>query len=294
MAIYKTYEQIGIKEDVSSLISTITPTDTPFSSMMKSEKVHNRVFQYQTDVIASGSSNAQVEGFVASAGTMVPTTMISGNTQILQNTFQVSGSADAITAHARGKETAYQMSKALKHIKKDVEFAMIGASNAAVTGNATTAREMASCDQLIASGVTTAGGSAALTEAMITANHQALFEAGGDPSILMVKPADSLIISSMTGAAGRSREFNDGNTTLTAVVNLLVSPFGELKVQINRHQMATHAFLLDPSMWRQMTLRPMTRTLLAKTGDSDTHMLVTEIGLAHKNPSGSGQIDALT
>ena len=92
-----------------------------------------------------------------------------------------------------------------KHIKKDVEFAMIGASNAAVTGNATTAREMASADQLIADGVTTAGGSAALTEAKITANHQAVFEAGGDPSILFVNSADYLIVSGFTGASGRSR-----------------------------------------------------------------------------------------
>ena len=63
---------------------------------------------------------------------------------------------------------------------------------------------------------------------------------------------------------------------------------------LNRHQMTTHAFLLDPSMWRTATLRPFTRTLLAKQGDSDTHMVVGEIGLMHKNPLGSGQIDALT
>ena len=153
---------------------------------------------------------------------------------------------------------------------------------------------MASADQLIASGVTTAGGTAALTEAMILANGQALYAAGGDAKVLMVKPADSLLISAFTGASGRSREFNDGNKTLTNVVNLYVSPFGEYKVVLNRHQMTTHAFLLDPSMWRTASLRPFARTLLAKTGDSDTHMVVGELGLMHKNPSGSGQINALT
>lgn len=294
MAIYQTYQQIGIAEDISNLISDVTPSDTPFYSMIKSEKVHNRVYQYQTDSLAAAGANAQVEGFTASAGTAIPTTMISGNTQILAKTFAVSGSADSIKAYGRAKETAYQLSKALKEIKKDVEFAMVGASNAGTAGNATTAREMDSADQLIDSSVTTAGGTAALTEAMITACHQDLYNAGGDPSILMVKPADSLIVSGFTGAAGRSREFNDGNTTLTSVVNLLVSPFGQLKVALNRHQMTTHAFLLDPTMWRTATLRPFTRTLLAKTGDSDTHMVVGEIGLMHKNPLGSGQIDALT
>ena len=84
MAVYKTYEQVGLKEDVSSLISDITPSDCPFYSMIKTEKVHNRVYQYQTDTIAAAGSNAQLEGFTASAGnTAIPTTMISGNTQVL-------------------------------------------------------------------------------------------------------------------------------------------------------------------------------------------------------------------
>ena len=222
MAIYKTYEQIGLAEDVSNIISDITPTDTPMYSMIKSEKVHARQYQYQTDSLAAAAANAQLEGFTASAGTAIPTTMITGNTQILQKTFQVSATADAVKAYGRAKETAYQLSKALKEIKKDVEFAFVGASNAGAAGNATTAREMDSADQLIDSTTTTAGGTAALTEAMITGTHQNVYNAGGDPSVLMVKPADSLIIAGLTGAAGRTREFNDGNKTLTNVVNLYV------------------------------------------------------------------------
>jgi len=294
MAIYKTYEQIGLAEDVSNIISDITPTDTPMYSMIKSEKVHARQYQYQTDSLAAAAANAQLEGFTASAGTAIPTTMITGNTQILQKTFQVSATADAVKAYGRAKETAYQLSKALKEIKKDVEFAFVGSSNAGNAGNATTAREMDSADQLIGAANTTAGGTAALTEAMITTTGQNVYNNGGDASILMVKPADSLIISAFTGAAGRTREFNDGNKTLTNVVNLYVSPFGEYKVVLNRHQMTDHAFLLDPSMWRTASLRPFARTLLAKTGDSDTHMVVGELGLMHKNPLGSGQINALT
>ena len=63
--------------------------------MIKTEKVHNRVYQYQTDTIAAAGSNAQLEGFTASAGTAIPTTMISGNTQIPTKVFEVSESAQA-------------------------------------------------------------------------------------------------------------------------------------------------------------------------------------------------------
>lgn len=297
MAIYKTYEQIGLAEDVSNIISDITPTDTPMFSMIKTEKVHARQYQYMTDTLAAAASNAQLEGFTASAGTAIPTVMITGNTQILQKTFQVSATADAVKAYGRAKETAYQLSKALKEIKKDVEYAFVGASNATVVGNATTAREMASADQLIDSSVTVDAGSNAtdpMTEAKLLDVMEAVYGAGGEPSVMMVKPADSLIIAGFTGASGRSREFNDGNKTLTNVVNLYVSPFGEYKVVLNRHQMTTHAFMLDPSMWRTASLRPFARTLLAKTGDSDTHMVVGELGLMHKNPKGSGQLNGLS
>lgn len=55
MAIYKTYEQIGLAEDVSSIISDITPTDTPMYSMIKTEKVHARQYSYMTDSLAAAA-----------------------------------------------------------------------------------------------------------------------------------------------------------------------------------------------------------------------------------------------
>ena len=55
-----------------------------------------------------------------------------------------------------------------------------------------------------------------------------------------------------------------------------------LDVQINRHQLSTHAFLLDPSMWRTCVLRPFSRTLLAKTNDADRHFIVGELTEAHE------------
>ena len=190
-----------------------------------------------------------------------------------------------------------QLGKALKEIKKDVEFAYVGASNAAVTGNSTTAREMASADQLIDLSVSVDAGANAtdpLTEAKLNTLGQAVYEAGGNPDTLMVKPADLLIIAGFASSSGRNRTFNDENKTLTAVIDLLVTPFGQYKVTLNRVQMSTHAFLLDPSMWRSAVLRPFSRTLLARTGDSEKHFITYEGGLMHLNPKASGMITGLS
>lgn len=297
MTAYTSYDQVGKAEDVSDIISDISPTDTPMVSLIKPQKVHARVYEYQTDSLAAAGANAAVEGADPSMATLTATTMITGNTQILTKAFQVSATADAIKTYGRAKETAYQLGRALKEIKRDLEYAYVGASNAAVAGNAgasPVAREMDSADQLIDAATTTAGGTAALTEAMLLSTGQAVFNEGGDASVFMIKPADAQIVAGFTGASGRYRNFNDAQKTLTNVIDLYVSPYGEYKVVLNRHQMTTHAFLLDPSMWRSAVLRPFSRTLLAKSGDSDKHFVVGEYGLMHLNPKASGQINALT
>lgn len=294
MPTYTSYDQVGKAEDVSDIISDISPTDTPMVSLIKPQKVSARVYEYQTDSLAAAASNAAVEGADPTMATLTATTMITGNTQILTKAFQVSATADAIKTYGRAKETAYQLGRALKEIKRDLEYAYVGASNAGVAGNSTTAREMDSADQLIDAATTTAGGTAALTETMLLDTGEAVFNEGGDASVFMIKPADAQIVAGFTGASGRYRNFNDGTKTLVNVIDLYVSPYGEYKVVLNRHQMSTHAFLLDPSMWRSAVLRPFSRTLLAKSGDSDKHFVVGEYGLMHLNPKASGQINALT
>jgi len=49
MATYTSYNQVGKAEDVSDIISDISPTDTPLYSTIRSEKVSARVFEWQED-----------------------------------------------------------------------------------------------------------------------------------------------------------------------------------------------------------------------------------------------------
>ena len=156
---------------------------------------------------------------------------------------------------------------------------------------------MASADQLIDSSTSVdAGANAtdALTETKLLDAMEAAYNEGAEPSVMMCKPADSLILATFTGSSGRTRSFENNTTTLTNVVDLYVSPFGEYRTVLNRHQMSTHLFLLDPQMWRTAVLRPFTRTALAVQGDSKRHMVVGEIGLMHKNPKGSAMVTGLS
>jgi len=291
---YTTYDQVGLAEDVSDVISNISPTKTPFQTAIGSEKVSARLFEWQEDSLRAPADNKALEGFTAADVARTATTMRSNYTQIMSDTLRISATADAVKTYGRAKETAYQLAKVGEELKRDLEFAFVGQKNAAVAGDeATNAREMAAAFNMIDAGNVEAGGTAALTETMLLNNHQDIYDEGGEPDIFMIKPADSLIVANFAAASGRDRDFGQSKR-ITNVVDLYVSPFGELRVVLNRFMLNTTAMLVQTDMWKKIVLRNWSRTLLAKDGDSERHMVVGEFSLKHKNFKSSGYIDAIT
>ena len=263
--------------------------------MIKSEKVNARVFEWQEDSLPNASDNKAVEGASFTNVARSATTLRTNTTQILSDVFEVTATADSIALHGRASETSYQLAKALKSIKRDLEFAYVGQDNTKVTGDAATAREMDSVMPQISTTVD-AGANAtdALTEAKLLELGEDCYNNGSDPTVFMIKPADAQIVSNFTAASGRSREINDGNRTLVHAIDLYVSPYGEYKVILNRHLLSTHALLIDPTMFRSCVLRPFTRELLAKDSDGDRHAIVGEYSLKHMSYSDSGMITGLS
>jgi hypothetical protein len=267
--------------------------------MIGRDSTKNRHFQWMEDSLRAVQVNAKIEGFTAADATLTPPVLRTNEVQILEKTIKVSATEDAVDQYGRAKETAYQLAKAGQELKRDLEYALVGVDQAAVVGDNATARRTASATRQIDASVTTtadagAGAADSLSEAYILDAAEKVYNAGGDPSLLMIKPADSLLVAGFTGAAGRSRTFNDGQKTVTNAVNLYVSPFGEYKVVLNRFQLATEAFLLDPEMWQLITLRPWSREALAKDGDNSKQMIVGEMGLKHKNFKADGRITNLS
>jgi len=295
MATLKTFETVGMAEDVSATIANISPTSTPFQTLIKSEKVSARNFEWLEDDIRSAGVNALVEGADASTTAIDQPTLRSNNTQIIGEAFKVAATVDAVKTHGRAKETAYALAKTLKALKLDVERAMVGVDQAKVAdANGSTARKMASVSQQISTSVD-AGANAtdALTEAKVLDLHQTCYSNGSDPSVLMIKPADATVVAGFASGSSKTRDFGQ-DKTLTNAIEVLVTPFGTIRVLINRNQLSTHAFLIDPSMFKQAVLRPFTRTLLAKNGDADTHFVVGEVSVKHSNFGDSGMITGLS
>jgi hypothetical protein len=321
--------EVGIKEDISDIITNISPTKTPFQTMIGTWPIWNTYYQWQEDQLLSPAANAQVEGAAAATATSQPTVMRFNTTQILEKVAQTADTLDALKFHGRDRELAYQLAMRSAEAKRDLEFAYVGSGavgtvSSGSTGTAGAARVMNGYQQMVAlsasgsylapvvlnnvgstpalvagqySSGTTAATTVALTEAMILSISQTLFTNGVDPEYLMIKPKDSLAVAGFASATGRSRFIENAGAaskTIVNVVDVYVSPFGDLKTVINRFQRTTEAFIFTPDMFKKAVLRNWTRVNLAKTGDFTQVMIVGEFGLQLRNFFSAGMITGLS
>jgi len=312
MPLFTSYDAVGLKEDVSDIITNISPTKTPFQSMIGREKITQKYFQWQEDSLCAAAVNAQTEGFDANFVTVTPTVMRTNNTQILAEASQVSGTMDVTSTYGRAKESAYQLAKSAAQVKRDLEVALVGNDVSASLGNDGSARKMASYSELLttASNVVFNAGSGsaanALQEADILTALQNCYNNGAEPNTIMVTPAAATTVSTFAKQNNRTRSVFDneaGATKLVNAVDVYVSPFGEVKIILNRFLNGSTlssgtgdpwTLVYNPDMWVLATLRPWFRAVLAKTGDSIKQMIVGEFSLKHKNFLASSMVVQMT
>jgi hypothetical protein len=308
MAQYTSYETVGVKEDVSDIISNISPTKTPFQSSIGSDKCTQKLFEWQEDSLRAVATNSNVEGFTASDVTITPTTMRSNLTQIMYEAIKVAGSVDAQDAYGRAKESAYQIAKTGAQLKRDLEHAYVGTAQAKVTPTDNgTARVMAGFQAQLLNGgsgsldqtddfvLYTGGGATVPTEANVLDVLQHLYEAGSEATVIMVTPDNSMTVADFAKASGRYRTLDTSSSmksqkTILNVVDLYVSPFGEQRIVLNRFLKSTNTLFYDPANWKKVVFRNWFRETLAKTGDNLPQMIVGEFSLKHKNYKASAAI----
>ena len=303
MATYKTVTSVGQREDLTDVIYDISPTDTPFMSSVGKTKANAVYHEWQTDSLAAvNATNAAVEGDDAASATLAPTTRVGNRTQISQKTIQISGTLEQVDKAGRKSEKAYQLSKASAELKRDMEKILLS-NQAAVTGDAATARKLGSLQAWLETNYVVAGtaGSdgttarvsgtdAAFTETMLKNAVKSAYEQGGNPSVLMVTPTQKQVVSGFAGIAEqRYQAPSNAPTTIVGAADVYLSDFGTLSVVPNRFMSADAddngevAFVLDPEYASIAYLRPFATNELAKTGDSEKTQLLVEYTLEVKN-----------
>lgn len=296
---FTSYSAKGIRENLSDVITNISPEETPFQSNIGRETITNTLFEWQTDNLADAGSNAQLEGDdVASFDAVTATVRLTNYAQISRKTIILSNTEEVVNKAGRRSELAYQIAKRGSELKRDQEFIFLN-GGVAVAGNTTTARVTASLGAFVktntdkqTNGVDpsyttlpnsarTDGNVRTFTETILKNVIQKVWTAGGTPKILMTGPVNKQRVSGFSGIA--SSRFNiDGGAkpaTLIGAVDIYVSDFGNVSTIANRFQRERDAWVIDPDYAKMTVLRPYQQVELAKTGDAEKRMLLIEYGL---------------
>ena len=200
MSTFKTYDTIGIREDLQNAIYDISPTTTPFMSTIGKSTAKNTLHEWQTDSLADVDlTNAQVEGADAVSAVLTPTTRVGNYTQISDKVIQVSTTDDKVDKAGRSTETAYQLAKASAELKRDMESILLS-GQAKSAGSSTTPRKLGGLETWLTTNVVDTAG-AAIDEPMLKSAVLQAYESGGEPTMLLVSPANKQVVSEFPGIA---------------------------------------------------------------------------------------------
>jgi hypothetical protein len=314
MAVYQTYQTVGIREDLADIIYSISPTETPFMSGVAKTRATNTSHQWQTDALAAVAANAKVEGATITYPTLSATTKETNYTQISTKAVQVSGTNDAVTSAGRNNELAYQVAKSAKELKRDMETALLS-NVASAAGDATTARTLGGVQTWIETNVDAgAGGSGAgngaarvdgtqraFTEDQLKLVLRACFNEGGNPNMVMVGAFNKQKLSGFTGGSTRFDQAEDRR--LVTSIDVYESDFGTLQVAPNRFirgangtaaKRGQDALILEMDYWAVAFLRDFSLQNPAQTADADQRFMVAEYTLESRNEKASGLVTDLT
>ena len=310
---FSTFAAVGNREDITDTIYRIDPTDTPFYSGVEKAKASAVNHEWQTQALRSVAANAQLEGDDITAVSRTPTVRLGNICQILYTSARVTGTQRVVDHAGRDDEMAYQEMLAGLELKRDIEYNLVGLSTAKVTGATTTARKFASVNAWITTNTDKGGGTAAdptaadgtsarvdsatlsaFTEARLKNVIKKCFDQGGKPTVVMLNSFNKQQFSTFTGRGTPMQD--QGERKITAAVDVYESDFGRLKVTPNRFMRQRDAFVLQMDMWAVAPLpgRSMVSFPLAKTGDSDAKVILSEMTLESRNEKASGGVFDLT
>ena len=252
----QTFAMIGIKEDVTDVITLTDPTEVPFYSGIAKGSRKSRTPEWMVDSIdAPNPQNKNIEGDDATNDAGSQPVRQKNVVQLFDKVCQVSSTSQAVDTYGRGNELNYQIVKAGKAMKRDIEARITG-NFASVLGAAGTAGECAGAAAFLTSnvsrGATGASGGYqtgtglinAATDGNLRTVTEALFKdtialaavRGGKPNTVMVNAQMKQKISaSFVGIATQFNNLNQsGKNTIVASADVYKSDFGLHSIEFNR------------------------------------------------------------
>lgn len=304
MSMILSYDIRGLKEEFADWISNISPYDTPFVSMTGKAPVYNKVFEWQSDRLAKVAENAWSEEKENLPDSILSSTTLHNNyTQILRKVVQVSHTANAFANYGRGKELEYQIEKASKEIKRDLE-AILLSDQRKDEGAGTGIRKLEAFYHLVAglnekdpetgAVVHTSVSHDDFTEEDLFTIFKGLYMVGSRANTIMYHPIHAGKFAKLleSGNGTRKSIYNPEDKTFSHYVQEYRDPLGTKWDLIPNDNMDKRfIYFFHPHDWFQRVLRSPKAIQLDSEGSYDKWMIEMEVSLQHRNPFGSGILE---
>ena len=305
---FDSYDAVGIREDLSDIITNVSPEETPFHTKCRKTTARNTLVEWQTDALRSSAANAHIEGDETTANAMTATSRLNNRTQIFKNAVTVPDTDEGLDKAGRQREMAYQVLKIAKEQKLDIEKALFD-NNAKVTGSACVARELAGAPSWMITNVdfqsgnsganptgdgtdarTDDGTPTAFSQTKFDTVMQSVWENGGNPDTVYLSAFQMNKALAFTGNNNQRSNVQGGDERVIKSLAVYVTPWGTVEFVPSRENRSRDVFIMQDDMWEVAVLRPTKNVELAKTGDSSKRQVVTELTLCAKNEKANGII----
>ena len=152
-----------------------------------------------------------------------------------------------------------------------------GNSGANPTGDGTDAR-------------TDDGTPTAFSQAKFDDVMQSIWEQGGNPDVCYLSAFQMNVALGFAGNNNQRSTVKAEDERVIKHMDVYVTPWGTVEFVPSRENRSRDVFIMQSDMWAVGVLRPTKNIALAKTGDSTTRQVTTELTLICKNEKASGII----
>lgn len=322
----ETYDSAVLKESLDSVIWDLFPMDTYFISNVDKVDVGQTQHQWVFDTLAAAAANKNVEGDAFTAVTLVTATRVSNYTQISNKSILITGTYQATNVVGQNP-MGRAVLKAMKELKRDMEFTCLGGQGssagptagratggvlawiwgqgAAIPGNtvlaaaagtgANTTGTTPSYASAVVAGVTDGTtGTVAMTIADITSAMQLAWTDGGEPDIIIASAAQKNYIDTFTSLATRQISLSaEAKLPISQSANVIVTSYGTAKVILSRYLNRSDALVMDMPMWALGQLRaPQVKDMAARE-DGTAKLLIAEYTVVARNPNASAALKGM-
>lgn len=274
-------------EDVTELITNVDFESTPFMSSVGEGSASNTLHEWLTDTYASSATNFAIEGSDATVVDHTQPTRSNNVVQMFRKVVTVSDTEQAIPHYGMNNPLAYQTTKSLKELARDMEKAFVAGTRA--SGSSGVARQMDGAIAQITTNKTARASGTSYTEDEFNATIAGIFDAGTDSTVDLVLTGSYLKRVIDKWNTKTTQNLNAADFKQVLRVDLYTSSFGTHRIALSREVPAAAVLYVDSAKWRKDYLvnRRPTATPLAKTGSSTKVLIEGEVTLAALNQKSS-------